>query len=332
MSATYIKRLEAVFLCSHPKGPKMSVLSAAKYLHRSKAFVSKWVTRFKTNKNVDDLPERGTKRATVNRTDRTIISFFARNPALTLRQGQQQLAKRNINVSIATIRRRLRENKIQWRSVRTKPLLKQQHVKKRLLWAREHVTSDWQNVIFTDEASFWAFAPQHKAWTVRGKPLLQRSVKHPLKVHVWGCFSALGFGKLHIFTENLNAHKMTLIYKKYLLPSAKKWFGDDPSTWVLQEDNDPKHRSRRCVSWKTENGIQVLEWPSQSPDANPIENVWALMKNQLRGTSIFNYKSLCRKIRQIWRSLSEEYAEKLVESMPRRCEAILQNNGDWTLY
>lgn len=315
-----------------PKGPKMSVVSAAKYLHRSKTFVKKWITRYKINQNIDDLPERDTKRATAVRTDRTIINLFMKNPTLTLKQGQQRLAKRNINVSVATIRRRLHENKVQWRSVRTKPLLKQQHVEKRLLWARQHRTRDWQNVVFSDESSFWAFCPQRKAWAIHGKPMLQRSVKHPLKVHVWGCFSALGFGKLHIFTDNLNAQKMCKIYKMCLLPSAKKWFGDNPSSWLLQEDNDPKHRSRRCVAWKDENRIQVLNWPSQSPDANPIENVWALMKNQLRGKPLFNNKALCRKLKQIWRSLPAEYAQNLVDSMPRRCKAILINNGDWTLY
>ncbi|GJQ87379.1 hypothetical protein Trydic_g3738 [Trypoxylus dichotomus] len=43
------------------------------------------------------------------------------------------------------------------------------------------MTRDWQNVIFSDESSFWAFSPQRKAWSVRGRPMLQRSVKHPLK-------------------------------------------------------------------------------------------------------------------------------------------------------
>ena len=50
-------------------------------------------------------------------------------------------------------------------------------------------------------------------------------------------------------------------------------FGADTADWILQEDNDQKHRSRLCTAWKTENGITTLDWPSQSPDANPIENV-----------------------------------------------------------
>lgn len=327
-----MKRLEAVFLCVHPKGPKMSCISAAKYLHRSVPFVKKWVARYKKTKTVDDLPERGLTRVTVNREDKAIISLFTKKPTLTLRQAQKLLLKKHIKVSISTIGRRLREQNIKWAGAMVKPLLSAQHVNRRLLWAQENIRRNWDNVIFTDEASFWCFLHPRKAWTVQGKRMVQRTVKHPAKVHVWGCFSVHGFGKLHIFKTNLNALGMVQIYKKYLLPSAEKWFGGDKALWILQEDNDPKHRSRRCVSWKDENDVQVLDWPSQSPDANPIENVWALMKHKLRGKRVFNLKSLCRQIRQIWRSLSVEYAQKLVESMATRCGAIVDNNGDWTPY
>jgi len=148
-------------------------------------------------------------------------------------------------------------------------------------------------------------------------------------VHVWGCFSKQGFGTLHIFTQNLNAAKMLQIYERALLPSAQRWFSSKNENWLLQEDNDPKHRSRLCTAWKQENDVDVLDWPSQSPDTNPIENVWALMKFKLREKKIWTTKQLTR---LIWRSLSEDYALKLVESMPRRCQSIIDNGGDWTTY
>jgi hypothetical protein len=59
---------------------------------------------------------------------------------------------------------------------------------------------------------------------------------------------------------------MLKIYQRALLKSAEKWFGSDNESWILQEDNDSKHRSRLCTIWKTENGIQHLDWPAQSPD------------------------------------------------------------------
>ena len=64
MSSVYAKRFEAVFLCTHPKGPLMSYTAAAKYIKKSKWFVKKWDERYKANKTVDDLPERGKSRAT----------------------------------------------------------------------------------------------------------------------------------------------------------------------------------------------------------------------------------------------------------------------------
>ena len=55
ISTKYASRYEAVFLCTHPKGPKMSQLEAAKYMKKSKSFVQKWVQRYNVAKNIDDL-------------------------------------------------------------------------------------------------------------------------------------------------------------------------------------------------------------------------------------------------------------------------------------
>lgn len=135
-----------------------------------------------------------------------------------------------------------------------------------------------------------------------------------------------------MFTGILNAKRMIKLYERGLLTSVRKWFPQYMDHWILQEDNDPKHRSRLCMQWKQENDIETLDWPSQSPDANPIENVWALMKLNLRGSHTFNANQLSANIRKIWRSLPISYAENLVASMPRRCQAIIDNAGDWTKY
>ena len=51
--------------------------------------------------------------------------------------------------------------------------------------------------------------------------------------------------------------------------------------WIFQMDNDPKHTSKVVAKWLKDNKVKVLEWPSQSPNLNPIENVWAELKKHV---------------------------------------------------
>lgn len=174
----------------------------------------------------------------------------------------------------------MRENDISFRST----------LKKNLCLAKEKLDRDWGKVIFTDESSFWAWSSLSKAWASKHNRLLQRTVKHPVKVHVWGCFCQSGFGCLFVFTGILNAERMCKIYQKCLMRSAKKLFGSDTTTWVLQVDNDPKHRSKLCSKCRRQNSITTVAWPAMSPDANPIENVWSYIKMQLRRRPVFTEK------------------------------------------
>ena len=113
---------------------------------------------------------------------------------------------------------------MQYRPTRQKLLLSEVHMEKRLAWATENVDRDWSNVLFSDEAYFWAWVPIKHAWSDDGERFLQRTVKHPIKIHVWRCFSQRDFVCLELFTENLNAQKMLQIYEHVLLRSAEKMF------------------------------------------------------------------------------------------------------------
>lgn len=112
------------------------------------------------------------------------------------------------------------------------------------------------------------------------------------------------------------------------------FYGKNRRNMKIQENNEvAKHRSCICIEWKTENGITTIDWRlSSSLDANPIENVWSYIKYKLRGKCIFILKQLSTRIRKLLRSLLLEYVQKLVESMPRRYQVIIDNGDDWTYY
>lgn len=332
MSAAYHKRFEAVFLCLHEKGPKWNYKKVSKYIKKDESFVRKWCNHYKQYKNVDDLPGRGLKRKTTDQVDKQVVKLFEKNPLMTLRKAKQILLQKDIHMSIFTIRKRLLEKNVKNRSTMPKPLLSIVHREKRLHWAHENSDRDWDKVVFTDEASFWLFPIVKKAWSNSNKRYIVRTVKHPGKVHLWGCFNSRGFGRLVVFTGILTAERMVKIYEKGLLPSTDSWFGRENRNWVLQEDNDPKHRSRVCSEWKAEKNIDVMEWPASSPDANPIENVWAIMKAKLKGKQLTRIDQLRRCLKRIWKDLPQQYAINLVGSMDNRCQAIISQGGDFTTY
>ena len=82
-------------------------------------------------------------------------------------------------------------------------------------------------------------------------------------------------GVLLLFSGTLTRPRLVEIYKKNLLPSSSLLFEEN---WFLQEDNDPKHRSRLAKNWRELNNVNRIDFPSYSPDLNPIENLWRVMK------------------------------------------------------
>ncbi len=130
----------------------------------------------------------------------------------------------------------------------------------------------------------------------------------------------------------MDAPLLCTIYESAFLPSAEKRFGADTSKWVLQEDNDPKHTPRLARAWREEHEVVRLPWPAQSPDQNPIENVWMLVKSELRHHQPKSTMAMKRWITIIWSHLPAQFAENLVASMKRRLQALMEAQGDYTIY
>lgn len=326
------KRYEIVFLNQHPKGPKWGFEKIAAYVKCSKSAVQYWVQKYKQNKNLNDEKKAGRSRCTTEMQDKRIVKLGMKEHNITSNEIQQNLEKQGVEVSSRTIRRRLSESGGKYSREILKPLLSEKHRVKRLQWAKKHQNFDWNRVIFTDESSFQLFRSNKKVWQFIGRRKVFRTVKHSQKVHVWGCFSARGFGKLICFQRNLDARFMCSIYERGLLASSEMFFGEDNLEWILQEDNDPKHRSKIAKKWKEEHGVVELPWPSMSPDQNPIENVWQVLKIKISKKKIRTVKGLKQALTTEWNRLSNQLAINLVNSMEKRVTALIMSGGDYTMY
>ncbi len=133
-------------------------------------------------------------------------------------------------------------------------------------------------------------------------------------VMVWGCMSAAGTGELQFIEGTMNANMCCDILKQSMIPSLRRL----GRRAVFQQDNDPKHTSKMLR-------VKVMDWPSMSPDLNPIEHLWGILKWKVEESKVSNIHQLCDVI-------MEEWKRTLVNSMPKRVKAVLENNGDHTNY
>ena len=97
---------------------------------------------------------------------------------------------------------------------------------------------------------------------------------------------------------------------------------------------DPKHKSDLLTEWFEDNGIEVMDWPSQNPDLNPIENLWDELGGWVRSREQppVNRQTLIQALQEEWTELPHYYARQLVQSMHQRCLECVQAQGRHTHY
>ena len=137
---------------------------------------------------------------------------------------------------------------------------------------------------------------------------------------VWGCFSFKGFHKIVLINGIMDKYKYANILVNNILDF-------DYNKKIFQQDNDPKHTSYHLKEFFEMHKINVLPWPAQSSDLNPIENVWSIIKSKIRGKNFKNKQELFNEIKNIWDNLDANIAKKLVASVQNRVFEVLKNNG-----
>ncbi len=94
--------------------------------------------------------------------------------------------------------------------------------------------------------------------------------------------SSAGVGPLCFLKSTVNAAIYQDILEHFMLPSADKLYGD--ADFIFQQDLAPVHTAKGTKSWFNDHGVTVLDWPANSPDLNPKENIWGIFKRKMRDT------------------------------------------------
>ena len=139
-------------------------------------------------------------------------------------------------------------------------------------------------------------------------------------IMLWGCFAAGGNGALHKIDGIVRMENYVDILKQHLKTLVRKLkLG---RKLIFQMDTDLKHTSKVVAKWLKDNIVKVLEWPSESPDLNPREHLWAELKKHVRARRPTNLTQLHQLVQEEWAKINPTYCGKLVVGYPKRLTQV----------
>ena len=257
-----------------------------------------------------------------------IDAQYELNDELTANRLKRMITSQ-FNVSFSTSKiKRLRKN-LGWYATGTKycQLVREVNRIKRLDFAKENLDKNFDNVLWSDESCIqldWnGKLSFHRWWEpakLKGKP------KHPYKVNVWACISKRGVSPIAIFTGIMDGK----FYANQLIRNGLKPFIDRvfPDGHRFMQDNDPKHTSNVAKQTMQECNINWWPTPPESPDMNPIENLWHEIKERLCNDVKPRTKDeLIAGIQEIWRSITPEKCRKYISHLEKVLPKVIEREG-----
>lgn len=297
--------------------------------------VSSILKRYRETGSIEVAKRSGRPRKTTPRVDNMMKREVKKHPFASASEVKSALAPALDHMALRTVRHRLQKDlDMPVKTPRKKPLLTEKARKKRLAWCRKYrnwTAEEWKRVSFSDESTFLQFKQQHQyVRRTSGSDACDprytlKTLKHPPSVMVWGCFSSHGRGALHFMDkgQKVNADVYIDILNEKLKRSMHV-----AGTNFFQQDNAPCHTARKVKKWFADNDINLMDWPGNSPDLNPIENLWQIIKAKIREATYERISDLTEAITSAWcLDITPEVCNKLVVSMPERIKQVLKNNG-----
>jgi hypothetical protein len=311
--------------------------------------VAFWVARMNKYGNVDTLarkgrPSRISKRA--SRRAQKLILLYQSIRLTTQKLKAEGLIPSSMHHSTVYRHLTTATSSVQHLSVICQPLINDTTAAKRKAFAQRHKGTKWGRVLFTDSKYFYVSnRVSGKQWVPAGTRPTRQVVKHSAAVHVYAGFSARGVTPLievsgttgYKFPDaepgkrGVGALEYQHVLTEHLLPAGRQMFGR--GKWQLLQDGAPPHRAATTTALLAAERVQVVQdWPGNSPDLNPIENLWSWVVQRLRYRNITTLAQLRAALKDIWAAVPATLLKNLASSMSKRLELVKERDGQYTGY
>ena len=332
-STDRVKRARIIGLCE----AGFSHSEIARRLGLSRHTVVKWCTRFAENGHLEDAARSGRPPKQTRAFIKAVERALRGRRGTSVRKVQAKLKAQGTVVSRMTVSRAAHAAELRPYSCRIKPILSAAHQRRRRLFARSERDRDWTRVIAADEATFYLCDTPNRrhdlVWVRKGDPIPPiLKGKAATKWSLFGAIASSGRVALAVFDERFTKETYVEIMANELLPGADVAFPSDD--WAYLHDRSPQHSSKVAQAWLDAYVPEHFSdsWPGNSPDLNPMENLWSVLRDRTLLRSPTTKDGLRTAIHAAWRSIDSNYTATLFSSMPNRLRDVIKAKGGHTKY
>lgn len=319
----------------------------------------KWVNRYRISDNgiIKALRKPGPHRIMSDKAARTaadeILSQQMYAETIAIKLFNEGIVSRIVHKSTLIRSARTKEDLV---AVRGKPRrdLTKTNMQKRLDFAKRHSSRGWGNVLFTDRKRFDFKYPGVKVlrvtWCRKNEKPRAFSVNHPQSVNLYAGICKHGVTTCPIVSgtskyktpyktksgkaaKNIVTEEYAEVLKNTLLPEGNTLFDNNGQhTWILQQDGDPVHNQAKMVVKKfnedSRAAVSVLyPWPGNSPDLNPIENLWSIVDAKVQARGCKSFEEFQQAVLAEMKAVTRSLCAKLCNSMSKRLTLTRKNKG-----
>ena len=296
----------------------------ARELGISEITVRRYLAKWRSGIPIESVRCVGGQRKVNNEARQFITQSLARNPTASSKILARELMTKGVDVTRRCVSQNLADLGYRYSVPRIVPLLTDRHKALRVQWCRKFLEFDWEMVYFSDETYVELQGKPNCVWHKKGQRPIAPRPKYIAKTMFWGAISIESRSPLVPSTARMNSQGYCDIIRDMFIPFVTR---TRTRRFFLQQDNAPAHVSKHTREFFDTNKVKTFEWPANSPDLNPIENIWSILKRNVSERTPANLTELSQVASEEWLKISTETIRKTILTMKKRILQVIERNG-----